>query len=97
MNLRILDQSTPFILYRWLFCASLFLLYILRVWLLQGFYIVTYALGIYILNLIIGFLSPKIDPEFDIDMENDSPSELPTKNDSEFRPFIRRLPEFKFW
>jgi hypothetical protein len=22
---------------------------------------------------------------------------LPTKQDEEFRPFIRRLPEFKFW
>ena len=29
---------------------------------LSGWYIVTYALGIYILNLIIGFLSPAIDP-----------------------------------
>jgi hypothetical protein len=24
-------------------------------------------------------------------------SSLPTKQDEEFRPFIRRLPEFKFW
>jgi hypothetical protein len=22
---------------------------------------------------------------------------LPTSNDQEFRPFIRRLPEFQFW
>ena len=29
---------------------------------LQGWYIVTYALGIYLLNLLIAFLSPKIDP-----------------------------------
>ena len=28
--------------------------------------------------------------------EDDGP-ELPTKVDQEFRPFIRRLPEFKFW
>ena len=28
----------------------------------QGWYIVTYALGIYHLNLFIAFLSPKIDP-----------------------------------
>lgn len=28
--------------------------------------------------------------------EEDGP-ELPTKADEEFRPFIRRLPEFKFW
>lgn len=30
--------------------------------LFQGWYIVTYALGIYHLNLFIAFLSPKVDP-----------------------------------
>jgi len=28
----------------------------------QGWYIITYALGIYHLNLLIAFLSPRIDP-----------------------------------
>ena len=28
----------------------------------QGWYIVTYALGIYLLNLFIAFLTPKTDP-----------------------------------
>lgn len=32
---------------------------------LQGWYIVTYALGIYHLNLFIAFLTPKIDPALD--------------------------------
>ncbi|PWA63663.1 Retrieval of early ER protein Rer1 [Artemisia annua] len=59
----------------------------------QGFYIVTYGLGIYILNLLIGFLSPLVDPEVD---PSDGPM-LPTKGSDEFKPFIRRLPEFKFW
>lgn len=31
-----------------------------------------------------------------VDDDEDGPS-LPTKADEEFRPFIRRLPEFKFW
>lgn len=30
-------------------------------------------------------------------MEDGSIGGLPTKQDEEFRPFIRRLPEFKFW
>ena len=30
-------------------------------------------------------------------MEDGTASSLPTKQDEEFRPFIRRLPEFKFW
>ena len=32
--------------------------------LLQGWYIVTYALGIYLLNQFIAFLTPKVDPAF---------------------------------
>ena len=61
-----------------------------QVFVLQGFYIVTYGLGIYNLNLLIGFISPQIDPE------TEGPA-LPTKSDQEFKPFVRRLPEFKFW
>ena len=37
-------------------------LYGVRVMLLQGWYIITYALAIYLLNLLIAFLSPKFDP-----------------------------------
>ena len=50
----------------------------------------TYGLGIYNLNLLIGFISPQIDPE------TEGP-QLPTQSDQEFKPFVRRLPEFKFW
>lgn len=50
----------------------------------------TYGLGIYNLNLLIGFLTPRND------MDSEGP-QLPTTNDQEFRPFIRILPEFKFW
>ena len=64
----------------------------------HGFYIITYGLGIYILNLLIGFLSPRIDPEFaSEDDDDDDVAPLPTQTDQEFKPFIRRLPEFKFW
>jgi hypothetical protein len=60
---------------------------------------VAYSLGIYLLNLFLAFLQPKFDPSneaIDTEME-DGTSGLPTKQDEEFRPFIRRLPEFKFW
>jgi hypothetical protein len=30
-------------------------------------------------------------------MEDGTAGGLPTKQDDEFRPFVRRLPEFKFW
>ncbi|XP_075542955.1 protein RER1 isoform X2 [Dermacentor variabilis] len=67
-----------------------------RILYLQGWYIITYALGIYHLNLFIAFLTPKVDPALGTDDYEDGP-ELPTKVNEEFRPFIRRLPEFKFW
>ncbi|CAK9178504.1 unnamed protein product [Ilex paraguariensis] len=88
-----LDRSTPHPVERWVGTLVAMAIYVLRVYYLQGFYIVSYGLGIYILNLLIGFLSPKIDPE----LEALDGASLPTKESDEFRPFIRRLPEFKFW
>ncbi|CAK9134083.1 unnamed protein product [Ilex paraguariensis] len=88
-----LDKTTPHAVYRWIGTFVLASIYALRVFYIQGFYIVTYGLGIYILNLLIGFLSPLVDPELE---PSDGPM-LPTKGSDEFKPFIRRLPEFKFW
>ncbi|XP_068305275.1 protein RER1B-like [Pyrus communis] len=87
-----LDRSTPNPVHRWLGTLALAVVYVLRVYYIQGFYIVSYGLGIYILNLLIGFLSPKVDPELEADGAS-----LPTRGSDEFKPFIRRLPEFKFW
>ncbi|GLJ19224.1 hypothetical protein SUGI_0345390 [Cryptomeria japonica] len=88
-----LDKSTPHPLRRWLGTSVAAIIYILRVYYVQGFYIVSYGLGIYVLNLLIGFLSPQVDPE----IEGMDGVSLPTKGSDEFRPFVRRLPEFKFW
>ena len=85
-----LDQSVPHTGPRWGAFAVVVLFYLLRVYLLQGFYIVTYGIAIFNLNLAIGFLSPAFDPE-----EQEGPT-LPT-TEKEFKPFVRRVPEFKFW
>ena len=85
-----MDKSVPHIWSRWLALLGLIVLYAIRVYFVQGFYIITYAMGIYSLNLLLGFLTPQIDP----DMEGPT---LPSKGNEEFRPFVRRLPEFKFW
>jgi hypothetical protein len=75
----------------------------LRIFITHGWYIICYALGIYLLSLFLLFLQPKFDPavtavlEGDDDVMADNTPVLPTRNDAEFRPFIRRLPEFKFW
>ncbi|KAK8673959.1 hypothetical protein V6N13_112268 [Hibiscus sabdariffa] len=87
----VLDKTVPHIVSRWIGCLALMAIYAIRVYLVQGFYIITYGLGIYLLNLLMGFLSPQVDPE-----TQDGPF-LPTRQSDEFRPFVRRLPEFKFW
>lgn len=90
-----LDKWTPHTASRWIFTLVLIAGFMLRITLRQGWYIVCYALGIYHLNLFLAFLTPKIDPAFSQD-DDDGPG-LPTKANEEFRPFMRRLPEFKFW
>ncbi|CAG5090974.1 Similar to RER1: Protein RER1 (Bos taurus), partial [Cotesia congregata] len=67
-----LDLWTPHTISRWIFAGFLVILFILRILIAQGWYIIIYAL------------------------DGEGP-ELPTKANEEFRPFIRRLPEFKFW
>ncbi|MCJ1243231.1 hypothetical protein MMC30_000428 [Trapelia coarctata] len=63
--------------------------------------LVCYSLGIYLLNLFLAFLQPKFDPSLTqaegLEDGDSQRSPLPTTRDEEFRPFIRRLPEFKFW
>jgi len=91
-----LDRTVIYPWERWIFFAFSLGLYVVRVYFAVGFYIVSYALAIYLLNLTIGFLSPAFDPE---EGDEDGPT-LPTMGmDSreEFRPFSRKLPEFKFW
>lgn len=89
-----LDRTVPRMTARWTGFGVALLVYMLRVYAVGGFFIVTYALGIYLLNLLIGFLSPSIDPE-----EQDGLREvsLPQSGSEEFRPFARKLPEFQFW
>ncbi|XP_011405045.1 PREDICTED: protein RER1-like isoform X2 [Amphimedon queenslandica] len=93
---KFLDDLVPYRGGRWGFCICTLLVYIIRIYFLQGWYIVTYALAIYLLSLFIAFLSPKFDPAVEEDTDEDGPS-LPTTSNEEFKPFIRRLPEFKFW
>jgi hypothetical protein len=79
---------------RWCVFALIIALYLIRVSLVGGFYIITYALGIYLLNLLIGFLSPSVDPE---EQDGLLDAALPNSGSDEFRPFTRKLPEFQFW
>jgi hypothetical protein len=99
-----LDRWTPHVLNRWIASAGLFCLFMLRILLAQGWYIVCYAHAIYLLNLLLAFLQPKFDPSLQDDLMADAAEEggddapsLPSRADDEFRPFVRRLPEWQFW
>jgi hypothetical protein len=92
-----LDKLTPYTTIRWGIAITTIIMFCLRIVALQGFYIVTYALFIYYLNMFLSFLTPKIDPAFEMDSEDEEGPSLPQSNNEEFRPFMRRLPEFKFW
>ncbi|KAJ1993463.1 hypothetical protein H4R33_000656 [Dimargaris cristalligena] len=101
-----LDSTISYTTYRWIFTVVALVGFLARIFSTHGWYIVTYALGIYMLNLFLAFLTPKWDtssmPGLEDDAEDEGessngPGLLPTSNNEEFRPFIRRLPEFKFW
>lgn len=103
------DRVTPYTYRRWAATGVLLLLFLARIFWLHGWYIVTYALGIYVLNLFIHFLTPKSDPEsgalrcarFAVLVLTCCPTAdgpvLPQVGDDEFRPFERKLPEYRFW
>ena len=56
----VLDKSAPHVMYRWIFFVVTFGIYFFRVYMLNGWFIVTYGLGIFLLNQLIGFLSPQV-------------------------------------
>ncbi|MED6118405.1 hypothetical protein PIB30_002111 [Stylosanthes scabra] len=100
-----LDQWAPHAVQRWIVTVFAGGIYVVRVYYVRGFYIISYGLSTYILNLLIGFLSPQPGPQIDILELNDDPHHQHHHHDDhhdyddheEFKPFIRRLPEFKFW
>lgn len=55
-----LDRSVIYTTWRWVgFFVSL-MLFMLRIYVARGWFIVTYGLGIFLLNNLIGFLSPQV-------------------------------------
>lgn len=90
-----LDKTTPHTKYRWSGLAALLVIFFLRIVTSQGWYVVCYGLAIYLLNQFLAFLTPKFDVSLQQAEQN---NELESgEMAEEFRPFIRRLPEFKFW
>lgn len=92
-----LDRTAPKKVERWTALGVLLTAYFIRILLIQTHYLVTYVLSIYLLHGLIGFCTPQEesipDPFDNIDEE----VYIPQTVDDEFRPFMRRLPEFDFW
>lgn len=97
---RFLDYITPHVVSRWIVTYVLITLFMARIIFSEGWYIVCYTWAIFMLNMFLKFLTPKFDPSIEQDMQNDSVeagTNQMDENDDEFKPFIRRLPEFRFW
>eukprot|EP01065_Artemidia_motanka_P027434 TRINITY_DN3263_c4_g1_i1.p2 TRINITY_DN3263_c4_g1~~TRINITY_DN3263_c4_g1_i1.p2 ORF type:complete len:180 (+),score=47.36 TRINITY_DN3263_c4_g1_i1:121-660(+) len=89
---KLLDRLVPYVAPRYVALAVCMFLYCWRIYALQAYFAVTYALGIYLLRLAVLFVSPLHVPE-----EDDEDEALPTTSSEEFKPFIRKMPEFKVW
>eukprot|EP00055_Hartaetosiga_balthica_P003043 m.6240 g.6240 ORF g.6240 m.6240 type:complete len:202 (+) comp2564_c0_seq1:93-698(+) len=96
------DAITPMVIPRWVFFALSLVGFTVRIWITSGWYIVAYGLGIFLLSQMIDFLTPKFNPT-SIDLEttggegNDMTLPTTSQDEEEFRPFVRKLPEWKFW
>ena len=85
------DKAVPHRIPRWLGFAFLLCLYFLRVYLLGGFFIVTYGLCIHLVYLAALMVTPVAEPE------NDADGPSLGQQDGEFKAFIPKLQEFKVW
>lgn len=99
---RIVDRYAIYPKSRWLVTGLLFLIYVYRAYINQGrelhlriligFHIISYFLGLYMLDKFLGFISPKEEEDV---MSNSSV--LPIYENDEFRPFRRAVKELDLW
>ena len=80
-----MDRWTIFPRERWAVWLVTLLFFFLRVYLTQGYAVVTYILGLFYLNQLMLYLSPLVDPE-DQDFE-EMDNILPVRDNDEFKGF----------
>ena len=89
-----MDKTIVHTKFRWASFIMFLILFFVRIISIQGFFVVTYALSIFLLNLFLRFITPiKADLE---DEDCDTPV-LPIREKDEYKPMLRKLGEFKFW
>lgn len=91
------DKLSPRPTLRWGLTGTLVLLYICRITRIKSHAVVTYCAAVYLLHAFILFATPKdqnIPDPFDTANDDEyNPSNI----DNDFRPYVRRLPEYSFW
>lgn len=85
---------------RWIVSSILLFIYVLRVYLIEGFFVISYVLGLYLLHLFVRFFTPVGLPDVEDD-ENECSlpvtDETNDQNPEERGPLIRNMNEFAFW
>lgn len=91
-----MDKLSPLPALRWGFTAVLMFLYVCRIIKIKTYAVVTYCAAVYLLHAFILFATPKDqsipDPFEEVDDEYN-----PSNIDNDFRPYVRKLPEYSFW
>ena len=86
----IMDKITPYTKTRWIAFFVCLILFLYRMIHFHKYYIYAYTAGIFILFQFVSFLTP-------LQVVNNEEPLLPDAVGGEYRPFMRRLSEKKFW
>ncbi len=93
----VIDQLATYVLVRWVIAFLLLSVFVYRAAINQGkrcrvkrvgFHVISYFLGLYMLDKFLGFISPKDEDDVTI---------LPTREGEEFKPFRRAIKELDLW
>jgi len=91
------DSLSPLLYPRWIFTSFLLLAYIYRIFKIKSHAVISYCVGIYLLHSFILFVTPK-DENIPDPFENVEDDDYNPRNiDNDFKPYVRKLPEFQFW
>lgn len=75
-----MDKYIVYVKTRWILTSIIFLAYLYKITVYGGFYVISYVLGLYILNMTVQFFQPLGLPDIDDDFEDDQQilNNLPT-------------------
>ena len=73
-----IDKYIIYMKTRWLFTCIFFINYLFRITFYGGFYVVSYVLGLYVLNITVQFFQPLGLPDIDDDLDDDQQYNLPS-------------------